>query len=341
MAKVSVQIVTWNSARYIGDCLDALQRQTMTDFSVVVIDNGSRDGTVELVRSGYPTAAVLENFKNVGFARGNNQGIKMAKGEYVLVLNPDVIVTPTFLERIVAFADSQPQAASFGGKLLKLKSQSINEVDGEELQEVIQSDIIDSTGLVIKRSRNVIDRGAGCQDTGQFDRSEEVFGISGACALYRRSMLTEVAIKNEYFDEDFFAYKEDIDLAWRLRLYGFLSFYVHDAVAYHHRGFAGGRSTVRAVLKSRRLVSRFIRSLSLKNHHLLLCKNDQLVNVLLGLPWIGLQELRLFFYTLFFEPFQFKTIIVFIKQLPRTLIKRRVIMAHAVATARDIRRWFR
>jgi len=340
MPKVSVQIVTWNSARYIGDCLDALQRQTMTDFSVLVIDNGSRDGTVGLVRSEYPTAAVLENFKNVGFARGNNQGIKMAKGEYVLVLNPDVVVTSTFLERIVTFADSQPQAASFGGKLLKLKSQSINEADGEELQETIQSDIIDSTGLVIKRSRNVIDRGAGLQDTGQFNRSEEVFGISGACALYRRSMLNEVVIKNEYFDEDFFAYKEDVDLAWRLRLYGFLSFYVHDAVAYHHRGFGGGgRSTVRAVLKSRRLVSRFIRSLSLKNHHLLLCKNEQLVNVFLGLPWIVLQELQLFFYTAVFEPFQFKTTIIFLKQLPRILIKRRVIMAHAVATARDIRRW--
>ena len=111
-------------------------------------------------------------------------------------------------------------------------------------------------------------------------------------------------------------------------------------MVYYSRVFGGGgRSPVRAVLKSRRLVSRFIRSLSLKNHHLLLCKNEQLVNVFLGLPWIVLQELQLFFYTAVFEPFQFKTTIIFLKQLPRILIKRRVIMAHAVATARDIRRW--
>src|SRR3989344_3182641 len=172
--KVSVQIVTRNSLRYIGNCLESLEQQTLGDFSLIVIDNGSTDKTATFVRNHFPTV--------------------------------------TFLEKLVAFADTQPAGGSFGGKLLRLRSEAVNTDDGDSLRDVLRTNMIDSAGLRITRGRKVFDRGSGQQDRGQYERSEEVFGISGACALYRRSALDEIKVNGEYFDVDFFAYKEDADV---------------------------------------------------------------------------------------------------------------------------------
>ena len=342
MAKVSVQIVTWNSLRYIFDCLESLMRQDFRDFSVLVIDNGSDDGTVHFIRSQYPTVSVLENFKNLGYAKANNQGIQLAKSEYVLVMNPDVILTEDFLQELVLFADQHPEAASFGGKVLKLHSEAMDSADQEGLREAIKSNVIDSAGLVIFKSRRVVNRGEGEKDKGQHDRTEEVFGISGNCAMYRKSALEEVKIKNEFFDQDFFAYKEDIDLSWRLRLYGWSSWYLPQVVCYHHRRLANHQAEgIKEVFSQRREISKMLRSLSFRNHHLMLFKNDQLINVILTLPWVFYRELKVLFYALVFEPFQYKSLVKFFQLLPSALIKRRVIMAHKKVQPREIRKWFK
>jgi GT2 family glycosyltransferase len=341
MAKVSVQIVTWNSMRYLVDCLESLMRQTFRDFSVLVIDNGSDDGTVEFIRSQYPTVAVLQNFKNLGFSKANNQGIQLAKGEYVLVMNPDVILADDFLQSLIFFADQHPEVGSFGGKILKLHSEAIDANDQAGLREVVKSDIIDATGLQIFKSRKVINRGEGKKDQGQYNRVEEVFGISGTCVLYRRSVLEEIAIKNEFFDQDFFAYKEDIDLAWRLRLYGRPAWYVPQALCYHHRRLASpGEVGIKKIIRQRRKVSKMLRALSFRNHHLMLVKNDQWLNIILSLPWFLFQELKIIIYALIFEPFQYRSIIRFFQLLPSILLKRRVIMAHKKVQPREIRKWF-
>jgi GT2 family glycosyltransferase len=341
MAKVSVQIVTWNSLRYIEDCLNSLQEQTFKDFSVLVVDNGSSDGTVEFVRSHFPTASVLQNFKNIGFAKANNQGIQFAQSEYVLVLNPDVIVTPDFLTAIIRFADQQPAGGSFGGKILKLKSEAIDRDEPAGLRKAVKSDIIDSTGLAIYRSRKVVNRGEGERDTSQYDRTEEVFGLTGACVVYRKTALADVALGKEYFDNDFFAYKEDIDLAWRLRLYGWSSWYLPSAICYHYRQLASAEiQSIKTVRRHRKLVSRILRSASLKNHFLLLIKNDQGLNILLTMPWFLARQTGLLLYSLLLEPFQWRTLGIFFGQLPAALHKRRIIMAHKKAGPRQIRQWF-
>ena len=220
MAKVQVQIVTWNSLRYMVDCLESLMRQTFRDFSVLVIDNASEDGTVEFIRSYYPEVSILQNFKNFGFSKANNQGIAFAKSDYVLVMNPDVILTDEFLEKLVSFADQYQNGGSYGGKILKIFSEAVDQNEVEGLREVVKSNIFDSTGLQIFKSRRAVNRGEGQKDQGQYDKTQEVFGLSGACVLYRLAALQDTMIRNEYFDQDFFTYKEDIDLAWRLRLYG-------------------------------------------------------------------------------------------------------------------------
>jgi len=342
MAKVSVQIVTWNSMRYIMDCLESLMRQSFRDFSVLVIDNGSDDGTVQFIRSQYPTVSVLQNFKNLGFAKANNQGIQLAKSEYVLVMNPDVILDNDFLQELIIFADQHPESGSFSGKVLKLHSEAINADDQGGVREIVKSDVIDSTGLEIFKSRRVVNRGEGIKDKGQYDRFEEVFGVSGNAALYRKSALEEVIVKNEFFDQDFFAYKEDIDLAWRLRLYGWSSWYCPAAICHHHRRLAiQSNKGLKKFLDQRRDVSKMLRSLSFRNHHLMLVKNDQLINMILTLPWTLLRELKVIFYALIFEPFQYRSLIRFFQLLPVMLIKRRVIMGHKKVSPSEIRKWFR
>lgn len=342
MAKVSIQIVTWNSLRYIFDCLESLLRQNFRDFSVLVIDNGSEDGTVEFIRTYYPTVSILQNFKNLGFAKANNQGIQLAKSEYILVLNPDVILTENFLDNLITFADQHPEGGSFGGKILKLYSEAVDNNDEGGLRKAIKSKVIDSAGLQIFKSRQVINRGEGQKDVGQYERLEEVFGISGACGLYRKEALNDLMVKNEYFDQDFFTYKEDIDLGWRLRLYGFASWYIPSAVCYHHRRFSSNQNKrFLGALKSRQDISRLIRIASFKNHHLTILKNDQWVNIFLTLPWFIWREIILIFYNLIFEPFQWRGLIEFFRQLPNAILKREIIMAHRKVSPREIRKWFK
>ncbi|MBN1779361.1 MAG: glycosyltransferase [Candidatus Buchananbacteria bacterium] len=343
MAKVSVQILTWNSIKYIGDCLASLAKQSFEDFSVMVVDNGSSDGTVEFVRVNYPTVSVLQNFKNLGYAKGNNQGIKLAKSIYVLVINPDVILESDYLKKMVNFADQHPEAGSFGGKILKLYTQAYDKNDQAGLRQSIKSDVIDSTGLEIYRSRKAVDRGEGQKDEGQYNSTQEVFGITGAAVMYRKSALEETAVNGQYFDNDFFAYKEDVDLAWRLRLYGFSSWYVPVAVCYHHRRLSADASAhgLKKITKHRKQVSKILRSISLKNHHLLIIKNDQWSNLFYNLPWFLGREIPMIGYSFLLEFFQWKTFFTFLKQLPSAIRKRRIIMSHRKVSTQEIRKWFK
>ncbi|OGY44482.1 MAG: hypothetical protein A2729_02350 [Candidatus Buchananbacteria bacterium RIFCSPHIGHO2_01_FULL_39_14] len=340
--KVSIQIVTWNSMRYIFDCLESLMRQSFRDFSVLVIDNGSDDGTVNFIRSNYPTVSVLQNFKNLGYAKANNQGILLANSDYVLVMNPDVILTDEFLAEIVAFAEQKPDGASFGGKILKMQSEAIDQDDVSGLRQAVKSDIIDSAGLQIFKSRRIVNRGENDQAEDQSKRPTEIFGLSGACVLYRKQALTDVMIKNDFFDSDFFAYKEDVDLAWRLRLYGWTNWYVPKAVSFHHRHLAlNAENGFYQTFQNRRQISKILRQLSFRNHHLLLVKNDLPLNLILNLPWFLGRELKIIIYSLIFEPFQWRGGVEFFQYLPGALIKRRVIMGHRKISAKEIRKWFK
>ncbi len=344
MARVAVNIVTWNSMKYLPEALASIFSQTYRDFFVLIIDNGSTDGTPKFVRENFPQAGVLQNVRNLGFARAHNQGIVYAKthldpaaGEpLVLVTNPDILLEPDFLEKLVAEMDARPEAGSAGGKLLKVQWSA------GEIKEPVRTNIIDSTGLRLTRSRRAYDRGAGELDTGTGGRVEEVFGLSGAVALYRLEALEDAACRGEYFDEDFFAYKEDLDLAWRLRLRGWPAFYAPAARAYHFRTAAGrAKASWKEIIVGRRDRSATVNFLSYRNHLLLLLKNEQAANHLLHLPLIWFYEIRKLFYILFREPSTLRGLVSYFKLAPRMLAKRRVIMSRRRVRARDMRRWFK
>lgn len=337
MSKVSLNIVTWNSIRDLPDCLRSIEQQTYRQFSVLLIDNGSQDGVAEFLRANHPHIRFIQNSRNLGYARAHNQGIEISRSEYVVVMNPDVVLTPTFLEQLVDAIDERPALGSASGKLLRL---------GEGILPSVPP-IIDSAGLAISRSRRVVNRGEGEPDRGQYDQMEEVFGFSGALCALRRAALRDVALtlpgraRAEYFDEDFFAYKEDIDLAWRMLLRGWHHLFVPQAVGYHRRqAQAASLDSDALVAKYRKKKSQVVNAYSYKNHLQVLLKNERWSTVFPDLPFIFFYELKKFLYVLLAERTTLKSILLFFRQLPRMIAKRRFIQRGVRVPARSIRPWF-
>ena len=345
MSHVAITIVTWNSMRYLPEALASIKAQTFRDWSLLIIDNASTDGVVDFVRANHPKAMIIRNTQNLGFCRAHNQGIAYAKAQlardgeelFVLVTNPDILLEPDYLEKLLDSVERRPEVGSASGKLLKVRER------GEgELREGERTEIIDTTGIKPYKNRRFVERGAGeMDDTGRYGKTEEVFGVSGALALYRLSALEDVANGNEYFDEDFFVYKEDLDLAWRLRLRGWSALFVPRAKAYHYRAAYGrDQASFLDVIRGRRGRSKVVNFYSYRNHLLLLAKNEQVANALLDMPRVAWYELRKFLYIVFAEPATLAAIPSYFKLLPRMLRKRRIAMRGAKTRAKEMRKWF-
>ncbi|WP_059049297.1 glycosyltransferase family 2 protein [Paenibacillus senegalimassiliensis] len=301
---ITVQIVTYNSADDIEDCLRAVQQQTYPVEKVLVIDNVSHDLTVERVQQvmeqeGGQRIELIRNSVNTGFAPAHNQGMRLTHSDYVLVLNPDVQLAPTYIERLVQSIQPHPKLGAATGRLL-LKS---------------SLDTIDSTGIVMKGTWRAFDRGMG-EPANLWEKSGEVFGVSGAAALYKREMINKIEVGGEFFDEDFFAYKEDVDVAWRASLLGWKAFYCADALAYHERGWKPG---------SRRAQPLFIRRYSYINRYKMIYKNLTGSRWLKHLPGLLAYELASNGYMLLREPGVLGSWKTFFKTLPKLREKRREI----------------
>ncbi|MBI4437622.1 glycosyltransferase family 2 protein [Candidatus Uhrbacteria bacterium] len=343
---VSINIVAWNSMSFIPDLMKSIMAQTYRDFNVLVIDNGSTDGVGAFLREHYPDAMTIRNARNLGFSAAHNQGIRYAlehwdaseaNARFILVTNPDILLTPTFLEELMAAARAHPEAGSFGGKLLRAFGENLSD---EVMKETIHSDRIDSTGLRPHRNLTVTDRGAGELDQGHYDALEPVFGVSGALALYRGGALQEARQDDEIFDQDFFAYKEDVDLAWRLQQLGWDAIYVPQAKAYHYRGMYGPEKTgMFQKLKNWRSKPAIRNYLSTRNHWLMLIKNIQPIHALLALPWALPHEVARFLYVAVFDQ-GIKASFSVLRLLPSLFKKRSLMRAKRRRPARELRRWF-
>ena len=268
-APVAVVIANWNGADWLPGCLDSLRSLQRPPAEIIVVDNGSEDESAAIV-AGFPEVVWLPLGENTGFCHANNLGIVRTQAPYVLALNPDTKLGPQFLEAQLPAFDQDPRLGLSAGKLLRF--------DGTT---------IDSAGQLLSRSRQPIDRGYGTPDRGQFDEAEEVFSVCGAAALYRREMLERVALgPDEYFDERFFAFYEDLDLAWRARRQGWRVRYEPRAVGQHARGATvqPGGDVARFTATWKR--SADVRFHLLKNRWLMLQRNDTAGERLKNLPWI-------------------------------------------------------
>jgi len=220
-ARASVVVLNHNGRRYLDACLEALEAQQLAGgFEVVVVDNGSDDGSVEHLRQRWPQVRLIEAGRNLGFAAGNNLGIRQARGEYVVLLNNDTRVRPGWLEALVEAAERDPKVGAVTSKLVFMD----------------RPGVIQNAGSLLLSDGSGGDRGTGEDDRGQYDREEEVFAACGGAALLRRSMLEDVGL----LDETFFCYYEDTDLSWRMRLRGWRITYQPAAVVEHVHAATSG-----------------------------------------------------------------------------------------------------
>lgn len=211
---VSAIVVNWNGREHLELCLGSLRRQTLPAVEIVLVDNGSRDGSVDLVRHRFGNAVrVITLAENVGYAAGLNAGIRAARGRYLLALNSDTEVAPDALQYLVSRADSWPDTGMFAPKILAFDRRDVLDNVGH---------LLFPDGLSRGRGRLEIDRG-------QYDREEEIILPSGCAVLLRRAMLSDVGL----FDPDLFAYCDDTDLGLRGRLKGWRCRTVPAAVVYH------------------------------------------------------------------------------------------------------------
>lgn len=264
--KVSVVIINWNGRRYLQDCLASLQAQTFTDFEVILVDNGSTDGSAEWMASRFPQVHLIRNKDNVGFAAGNNQAIRASQAEFIATLNNDTRVEPDWLAELTAVAEGDSMVGMCASKMLFADRPAM----------------INSTGIDLDPVGIAWDRRGGEPD----DRSEpepvEVFGPCAGAALYRRAMLDQIGL----FDESFFAYLEDVDLAWRARLAGWRCLYVPTARVYH----VHSATAVEGSPFKNRLLGR--------NKVWTIAKNYPASRLLLYLPLILLYDLAAVLFTL-------------------------------------------
>ena len=299
MAQIDVIIPNWNGQQWLGSCLESLQKQSFRDFQIIVVDNGSSDGSAEFVRANFPNVQLLALPTNTGFTGGINAGIRAGSADYICWFNNDAEAAPDFLTHL-------------------LQALQVREADGFGMAAArvlfyAQPDIINSAGGFVGPDGVGRDRGYRQTDGPAFDQECELFGPAGVAALYRREIFDKIGL----LDDDFFLYSEEIDFNYRAQLAGYRCWYVPTARVLHR----GSATTRRISAKATRLASR--------NGLLALIKNIPSPLIFKLLPWImvgQLYQLVLFARQGNFGP-ALQGKLEVIKLLPATLAKRRYIQA--------------
>ena len=217
---VSVVVPNFNGASFLADCLHSLRSQSYRPMETVLVDDASTDGSVEVARASFPEVRIIRLQRNSGFARAANHGIVATNGEIIALLNNDAVAEPGWLEELVGALNRHPEAGSAAAKVL---------LYGEPRT-------LNSAGDLFRRAGLPDNRGARELDLGQYDTEGEIFGASAAAAAYRRALLEDIGL----FDERFFMYCEDVDLAFRAQIAGYRCVYAPRAIVRHRLSATGG-----------------------------------------------------------------------------------------------------
>jgi GT2 family glycosyltransferase len=210
---VSIIIPNWNGKHFLKDCLDSLITQSYKDLEIIVVDNGSKDGSLEFLRDNYPQVRVPRFEKNTGFSVAVNRGIRESKGEYIALINNDTVVDGLWVEELVKALNAHPEIGSVGCKMLGYDDRTL----------------LDGVGDGYRRGGLPGRIGHREKDTGLFDSERYILGACGGAAMYRRAMFVDIGL----FDEDYFAYLEDVDMGLRAQSAGYKCLYVPTAIIYH------------------------------------------------------------------------------------------------------------
>jgi GT2 family glycosyltransferase len=320
--RVSVTIVTYNSGRFIKRCLESVLAQRYTNKEIIVIDNASSDGTVDILEQFEDRCQIIYNDENIGFAAAQNQAIRSGTGEWVLTLNPDVLLLPNFIQALVDAGQFDSKIGTVCGKLLTILATF----------DLPDKPLVDSTGIYFTPTLRHLDRGSQEVDNGHYLKHEYVFGATAAAALYRRQMIDDISIGEEFFDPDFFVYREDADVAWRAQLLGWKCIYTPHARGYHVRKVLPG---------NRRALPPGINMHSVKNRFLMRLKN--MTGDLYKRNWLSIttRDIVVFGACLVREQSSLKAFWYVTRNWKRVMAKRREIMSRKRVDDDYIASWFR
>ena len=255
MMEVSVIIPNFNGIAFLDTVLNSLEGQSMNDFEVILVDNGSTDGSCSFAAANYPWVHILELPDNFGFCRAVNEGIRASKAPYVLLLNNDTEVTENFVEEMLAAIKRHRNAFSCGAKMVQYHDR----------------DRLDDAGNYYCALGWSFARGRG-RDIHAFEKEEKIFAACAGAAIYRKKILDQIGL----FDEEHFAYLEDVDIGYRARIYGYENWYAPEAVVYHvGSGTSGSR------------YNQFKTRYSSRNNVYLVYKNMPFLQILLNLPFLA------------------------------------------------------
>jgi GT2 family glycosyltransferase len=320
--RVSVTIVTYNSGRFIKRCLESVLAQRYANKEIIVIDNASSDGTVDILEQFEDRCQIIYNDENIGFAAAQNQAIRSSTGEWVLTLNPDVLLLPNFIQALVDAGQFDSKIGTVCGKLLAILATF----------DLPDKPLVDSTGIYFTPMLRHLDRGSQEVDNGHYLKHEYVFGATAAAALYRRQMIDDISIGEEFFDPDFFVYREDADVAWRAQLMGWRCIYTPHARGYHVRKVLPG---------NRRALPPGINMHSVKNRYLMRLKN--MTGDLYKRNWLSIttRDIVVFGACLVREQSSLKAFWYVTRNWKRVMAKRREIMSRKRVDDDYIASWFR
>jgi len=300
----------YKTSKYLDVFLESVSSQDYYNLDLIFVDNSDEEDNdnVEIIKEKFPKAEIIRAGSNIGFSKANNMIIRRAldiSADYFMALNIDMMLEPDFVSEMVNTMLKNAQAGSATGKIKRWNFLD-KDSDGRG-----RTNYIDSAGIEMGKEHRFIDRGQGEIDYNQYNKEEEIFGPSGAAAIYKMEALEDVAYvddqnRKEYFDELMFMYKEDVDLAYRLQLAGYKSFYTPKAIVYHDRSLSRIGRGIIGIVMGRLKRGRKYREWSWLNHHIILQKIaglDYSKNMKLKKFWFGFKS---FIYILFFEPYLLK-----------------------------------
>jgi len=294
---VSVIIVAAGRRDYLKSLLDSLKQQSYPFLEIIVIDNSPEQNLAGVCEKNYPEVKFYSNKKNPFYCASLNKGIDISTGNFILCLNDDVVLDKKFIGEALKGFDIDENIGMVGGKILRSDRETL-----------------DSTGLFLSPFRTAKERGYGIKDAGQFDKKGPVFGVNGAVAFYSRRMLEQIKLNGEYFDTDFRFFYEDLDISWRAHNFGWKGYFIPTAIAYHVRGGTARENQGINKRFARRYLSDELHFDLVKNRCLTIIKNENLLALLIFLPYILIYEILAWLYIIFFKPTVLN--LFFVKKVP-------------------------
>lgn len=252
--KISIIIPNYNGLEYLEVCLESLSKQTFKDFEVIVVDNGSYDGSCEYVKGNHPYVKIIELDHNCGFSRAVNEGIKACKSDFIVLLNNDIEVDADWLSNLVKCIKNDDSIFSSSSKMIRY-------YDRSKLDDI--GDDYNILGWAYKRGDGF--------PISKYNKIDKIFSSCAGAAIYRKDILDEIG----YFDENFFAYLEDVDIGYRAKIHGYKNMFCSDAVVYHIGSATSGSK-----------YNSFKVKLSARNNIYLIYKNMPILQIILNLPFL-------------------------------------------------------